>query len=53
LSDVTRILESIQHGDPKAADELLLVVYAELRKLAAYKMAQVRRTFLPCKPLAC
>ena len=40
LSDVTRILESIQHGDPKAADELLPLVYAELRKLAAYKMAQ-------------
>jgi len=37
---VTRILESIQHGDPKAADELLPLVYAELRKLAAYKMAQ-------------
>ena len=39
LSDVTRILESIQHGDPKAADELLPLVYTELRKLAAYKMA--------------
>jgi RNA polymerase sigma factor (TIGR02999 family) len=39
LSDVTRILESIQHGDPKAADEMLPLVYAELRKLAAYKMA--------------
>jgi RNA polymerase sigma factor (TIGR02999 family) len=39
LSDVTRILESIQHGDPKAADELLPLVYAELRKLAAHKMA--------------
>jgi len=40
LSDVTRILESIQPGDPKAADELLPLVYAELRKLAAYKMAK-------------
>jgi RNA polymerase sigma factor (TIGR02999 family) len=39
VSDVTRILESIQHGDAKAADELLPLVYAELRKLAAYKMA--------------
>ena len=39
LSDVTRILESIQHGDPKAADELLPLVYAELRKLAAARMA--------------
>ena len=40
MSEVTRILESIQHGDPKAADELLPLVYAELRKLAAHKMAQ-------------
>ncbi len=39
LSDVTRILESIEHGDPKAADELLPLVYGELRKLAAHKMA--------------
>ena len=41
MSDVTRILESIQQGDPKAADELLPLVYAELRKLAAYKMARL------------
>jgi RNA polymerase sigma factor (TIGR02999 family) len=39
LSDVTRILDSIEHGDPKAADELLPLVYGELRKLAASKMA--------------
>jgi RNA polymerase sigma factor (TIGR02999 family) len=39
LSDVTRILESIEHGDPKAADELLPLVYGELRKLAASRMA--------------
>jgi RNA polymerase sigma factor (TIGR02999 family) len=39
LSDVTRILESIQKGDPKAANELLPLVYEELRKLAASKMA--------------
>jgi RNA polymerase sigma factor (TIGR02999 family) len=39
LSDITRILESIEHGDPKAADELLPLVYGELRKLAASKMA--------------
>lgn len=39
MSDVTRVLESIQHGDPKAADELLPLVYGELRKLAAVKMA--------------
>lgn len=39
MSDVTRILESIKQGDPKAADELLPLVYSELRKLAAAKMA--------------
>ena len=39
MSDVTRILESIQQGDSKAADELLPLVYDELRKLAASKMA--------------
>jgi RNA polymerase sigma factor (TIGR02999 family) len=39
LTDVTRILESIELGDPKAADELLPLVYGELRKLAASKMA--------------
>ena len=39
MSDVTRILESIEHGDPKAADRLLPLVYEELRKLAASKMA--------------
>jgi RNA polymerase sigma factor (TIGR02999 family) len=38
LSDVTRILESIEHGDPKAADKLLPLVYEELRKLAASRM---------------
>jgi RNA polymerase sigma factor (TIGR02999 family) len=39
LSDVTRILESIEQGDPKAADKLLSLVYEELRKLAAARMA--------------
>jgi len=39
LSDVTRILKSIESGDPKAADELLPLVYGELRKLASAKMA--------------
>jgi RNA polymerase sigma factor (TIGR02999 family) len=40
LSDVTHILEAIEHGDPKAADQLLPLVYGELRKLAASKMAR-------------
>jgi DNA-directed RNA polymerase specialized sigma24 family protein len=39
MSDVTRILESLAKGDPTAADELLPLVYQELRKLAAYRMA--------------
>src|SRR5437868_15183452 len=39
MSDVTRILEAIQHGDARPADELLPLVYDELRKLAAAKMA--------------
>jgi len=39
LSDVTRILESIEQGDPKTADKLLPLVYGELRKLAASRMA--------------
>jgi RNA polymerase sigma factor (TIGR02999 family) len=38
VSDVTRILEAAQRGDPKAADELLPLVYDELRRLAAHKM---------------
>ncbi len=42
MSDVTRILEAAQQGDPKAADELLPLVYDELRKLAAAKMAHER-----------
>ena len=39
MSDVTRILEAIQHGDGRAADELLPLVYEQLRRLAAHKMA--------------
>lgn len=39
MSNVTRILQSIQSGDVKAAEELLTLVYEELRRLAASKMA--------------
>jgi RNA polymerase sigma factor (TIGR02999 family) len=39
MSDVTRILQAIEHGDTKAADELLALVYDELRRVAAHKMA--------------
>jgi len=40
ISQVTQILESIGEGDPKAAEQLLPLVYDELRRLAARKMAQ-------------
>ena len=40
MSEVTHILRLIEQGDPKAAEELLPLVYEELRKLAAAKMAQ-------------
>jgi RNA polymerase sigma factor (TIGR02999 family) len=39
MTDVTRILSAIQRGDPHAADQLLPLVYDELRKLAAQKLA--------------
>jgi RNA polymerase sigma factor (TIGR02999 family) len=40
MNDVTRILGQIESGDPAAADELLPLVYNELRALAAAKLAQ-------------
>jgi len=39
MSDVTRILSAIEQGDPSAAEKLLPLVYDELRKLAAARMA--------------
>ena len=39
MSDLTQILERVEQGDSKAAEELLPLVYEELRKLAAHKMA--------------
>src|SRR6266542_1207818 len=39
VSEVTRILDRAQQGDPKAARELLPLVYEEMRKLAAVRMA--------------
>lgn len=38
-SDVTRLLDAFEQGDPKAAEELMPLVYEELRTLAAHKMA--------------
>lgn len=40
MSDVTRLLEALQHGDARAGEELLPLVYAELRQLARAKMAR-------------
>ena len=40
MTDVTRILSAIEQGDHSAAEQLLPLVYDELRKLAAAKMAQ-------------
>ena len=40
MSEVTRILSAIERGDPSAAEQLLPLVYDELRKLAAQKLAR-------------
>jgi RNA polymerase sigma factor (TIGR02999 family) len=40
MSDVTRILSAIEQGEPQAAEQLLPLIYDELRQLAAQKLAQ-------------
>jgi RNA polymerase sigma factor (TIGR02999 family) len=40
MSEVTRVLSAIEQGDPQAAEQLLPLVYGELRKLAARRLAQ-------------
>jgi RNA polymerase sigma factor (TIGR02999 family) len=40
MSDVTHILSAIEQGDPSAAEQLLPLVYDELRKLAGHRLAQ-------------
>ena len=40
MSEVTRILSAIEQGDPSAAQQLLPLVYEELRKLAGHRLAQ-------------
>jgi RNA polymerase sigma factor (TIGR02999 family) len=40
MNEVTRILTALEQGDGRAAEQLLPLVYAELRRLAAHKMAQ-------------
>src|SRR6516225_680130 len=39
MGEATILLDAVQHGDPKAADKLLELVYDELRRLATHKMA--------------
>ena len=39
MNDVTQILGAVQQGDPRASEELLPLVYQELRRIAAYKMS--------------
>lgn len=40
MSEVTRILSAIEQGDPRAAEQLLPLLYDELRLLAAQRLAQ-------------
>jgi RNA polymerase sigma factor (TIGR02999 family) len=40
MSDVTRLLEAVRHGDARAGEDLLPLVYQELRQLARAKMAR-------------
>jgi RNA polymerase sigma factor (TIGR02999 family) len=40
MSDVTRVLSAIEQGDPRAAEQLLPLLYDELRQLAAQRLAQ-------------
>src|SRR5262245_34075325 len=42
MSEVTRVLEAIEQGDPQAAEQLLPLLYDELRNLAAQKLAEER-----------
>ncbi|MCP5523796.1 MAG: hypothetical protein H7A46_19845 [Verrucomicrobiales bacterium] len=39
MSEVTRLLDAVERGEPQAAEELLPLVYEELRRLAAHKMS--------------
>jgi DNA-binding GntR family transcriptional regulator len=39
VSEVTRILSAVEQGDPHAAEQLLPLIYHELRQLAAQKLA--------------
>jgi hypothetical protein len=53
MCEVTRILSAIEQGEPHAAAQLLPLVYDELRKLAAQKLAQEKpgQTLHPLQPV--
>ena len=40
MSDINHLLDALQEGDPVVADQLLVLVYSELRRLAAAKMSR-------------
>ena len=40
MTDITRILSAMEHGEPESAEQLLPLVYEELRRLAAQRLAQ-------------
>jgi RNA polymerase sigma factor (TIGR02999 family) len=48
MTDVTKILEAVESGDPRASAELLPIVYEELRRLAAAQMARERPDHTLC-----
>lgn len=50
MTDLTRLLDAIRHGDAEAAGELLALVYAELRRLAAAKMTRGTMPILAQSP---
>ena len=53
MSDLTRVLQSAVDGNPRAAEELLPLVYSELRQLAAAKMAREHPVTRSSLPLSC
>jgi hypothetical protein len=50
MNEVTRILSAIEQGDPHAAEQLLPLVYDELRKLAAQRLAHEQRRLQSERP---
>jgi hypothetical protein len=51
MNDVTRILSAVEHGNTRAAEHLLPLVYDELRSLVAQRLAQEKPGQSECKVL--